>query len=98
MIFYDGKAHKFDKIVFNIPETGHMSGPWTIVSNDDRFVMEFVPIFDRDSKVDLPGGKSDQHQVFGNFTGKAVLDDGTVLKIKDFFGFAEDIINDWRPE
>ena len=37
--------------------------------------------------------KSIQHQVFGYFTGTAVLDDGTKLEIKDFPGFAEDVFN-----
>lgn len=94
VIFHDGKAHKFDGIVFNIPKSSYLA-PWTIVSNDGRFVMDFVPVLDRDSSVSLPGTTSSQHQVFGYFTGKAVLDDGTELFIKDFFGFAEDVINDW---
>lgn len=95
MIFYDGKAHKFDQIVFHIPSAGYML-PWTINSNDNRFVMDFVPVFDRFSEIDLPNGASTQHQVFGKFTGTAVLDDGTELEIKDFFGFAEDVVNNWE--
>ena len=39
--------------------------------------------------------KSDQHQVFGRFTGKAVLDDGTVLQIRNLMGFAERVENKW---
>ena len=38
---------------------------------------------------------SDQHQVFGKFTGVAILDDGTKIKIKDFVGFAEKVSNKW---
>lgn len=94
VIFYDGKAHKFDQIVFNIPESSYLD-PWTIVSNDGRFIMDFQPILDRDSEITLQGTTSSQHQVFGRFTGKAILDDGTELYIKDFFGFAEDVINNW---
>ncbi|MCI6771984.1 MAG: DUF2804 domain-containing protein [Oscillospiraceae bacterium] len=33
--------------------------------------------------------ETDQHQVFGRLTGKAVLDDGTVLEVKDLMCFAE---------
>ena len=73
-----------------------MAGPWHIVSNDGRFDMTMVPLLDRDAICDLSKGGSLQHQVFGRFTGKAVLDDGTVLQIKDFFGFAEDVINNWN--
>lgn len=96
MIFYDGKAHKFDQIVFHIPEEGHMAGPWHIVSNDGRFDMVMEPVLDRDALCDIEKGGSLQHQVFGRFTGSCVLDDGTVLKVKDFFGFAEDVINNWN--
>jgi hypothetical protein len=39
--------------------------------------------------------KSDQHQVFGRFTGKAVLDSGTVVAVKDLLGFAEKVENKW---
>jgi len=31
----------------------------------------------------------------GYFTGTVILDDGTVLKVKDFFGFVEDVLNWW---
>ena len=96
MIFYDGVAHKFDAITFRIPEEGHMAGNWKIQSNDGRFDMEMTPILDRYAPCDLEKGGSLQHQVFGRFTGKCVLDDGTVLNVKDFFGFAEDVINNWN--
>ena len=39
--------------------------------------------------------KSDQHQVFGRFTGRAVLDDGREIRVKDFLGFAEKVENKW---
>lgn len=94
MFFYDGKTHKFDQIVFNIPEDSFMK-PWTIVSNDGRFDMAFTPVLDRNSDTVKNGYGSVQHQVFGTFTGKAVLDDSTVLKLEDFWGFAEEVKNFW---
>ncbi|MBP5305525.1 MAG: DUF2804 family protein, partial [Lachnospiraceae bacterium] len=36
---------------------------------------------------------SDQHQVFGRMSGKAVLDDGTEVNIKDVLCFAEKVHN-----
>ena len=96
MLFYDGKAHKLDRITFNIPggEKDFMS-PWTFSSNDGRFEMYFVPVLDRASCTDVKLIKSDQHQVFGRFTGKAVLDDGKVIEVKDLPGFAEKVENKW---
>ena len=57
--------------------------------------MDFRPVLDRASCTDVKLIKSDQHQVFGMFTGKAVLDDGTVIEVKDFPGFAEKVENKW---
>ena len=46
-------------------------------------------------KTDLLVICSDQHQVFGRFSGKAVLDDGRELKIENLTGFAEKVRNKW---
>ena len=55
--------------------------------------MDFVPIIDRAAKIDVKFIITDQHQVFGRMSGKAILDDGTVLEIKDLLCFAEDVHN-----
>lgn len=92
MLFYDGKCHKLDDVVFNIPSTGY-TDPWTFSSSDGRFEMDFEPIIDRCARIDAKLILTDQHQVFGRMSGKAVLDDGTVLEIKDLLCFAEDVHN-----
>ncbi len=99
MLFYNGKAHKLDQVVFNIPKDGtgrdDLMNSWTFGSNDGRFQMTFAPVLDRASRTDALIVCSDQHQVFGRFSGTAVLDDGKVIKVKDFFGFAEKVKNRW---
>lgn len=92
MLFYDGKSHKLDDITFNIPKTSY-TDLWTFTSSDGRFETEFAPIIDRAAKIDVKIIKTDQHQVFGRMNGKAVLDDGTQLEIKDLLCFAEDVHN-----
>ncbi|HPA72369.1 MAG TPA: DUF2804 domain-containing protein [Spirochaetota bacterium] len=94
MLFYRGKAHKLEHVSFHIPDDSFMK-PWKFSSSDGRFEMDFVPILDRSQSDNVLLIKSDQHQVFGRFTGRAVLDDGRVLDIKDFLGFAEKVINRW---
>lgn len=69
--------------------------PWTFTSDDGRFEMEFIPIIDRSSRTDIKLICSDQHQVFGRYSGRAVLDDGTVIEVSDFLGFAEKVMNKW---
>lgn len=93
-LFFDGRVHKLDAVEFHIPEESYLT-PWRFSSSDHRFEMDFVPILDRASCTDVLVIKSDQHQVFGRFTGTAVLDDGTRLVVKDFFGFAEKVVNRW---
>ena len=92
MLFYDGKCHKLDDVTFNIPESGY-TDPWTFTSSDGRFEMEFTPILDRAAKIDIKVIITDQHQVFGRMNGKAILDDGTVIEVKDCLCFAEDVHN-----
>ena len=69
--------------------------PWHFTSSDGRFTAEFRPILDRAAFTDFKVLKSDQHQVFGRFTGECVLDDGTTLSFRDFPGFAEQVENKW---
>lgn len=97
IIFYDGKGHKFDDISFNIPvgadgKKDYMS-PWTISSSDGRFEADFVPVLDRAAKIDVKFIITDQHQVFGRMSGKAVLDNGEIIEFKDVLCFAEDVHN-----
>lgn len=97
IIFYDGKGHKFDDIFFNIPldkngSKDYMS-PWTFTSSDGRFEADFVPLLDRAAKIDVKVIVTDQHQVFGKMSGKAILDDDEVIVFKDVLCFAEDVHN-----
>ena len=92
MLFYDGKCHKLDDVTFHMDKTDYMK-PWKFTSSDGRFEMDFVPVLDRAAKTDFKIIVTDQHQVFGRMTGKCILDDGTVIELKDFMCFAEDVHN-----
>lgn len=94
MVFYKNKAHKLDQVTFHMNTDDYMQ-PWKITSNDGRFEMDFVPLLDRASSFDFKLLKSVQHQVFGHFSGRVVLDDGTALNVTEFLGFAEDVLNWW---
>ena len=98
MLFYGGKAHKLSRVDFGIPMRDRKEdylAPWQFTSDDGRFEMEFLPVIDRASCTDAKLIKSDQHQVFGRFTGTAVLDDGTELRVQNLMGFAEKVENRW---
>ena len=95
MLFHDGVAHKLDRVYFHLPRDTYDGAPWRFTSNDDRFDMYFEPILDRAADVNAVLVRSTQHQVFGRFTGTAVLDDGSSLEIENLLGFAEEVRNRW---
>lgn len=98
VLFYNGRAHKLGYVIFHIPlkkGKADFLAPWRIESDDGRLQLDFVPVMDRAACTDAKLIKSDQHQVFGHFTGTAILDAGTEIQIKDFFGFAEKVENKW---
>lgn len=98
MLFYNGKSHKIDEITFNIPNKDgvyYYTDPWTFTSNDGRFEMVFKPVIDRQAPLDVKLICMLPHQVFGLLSGKAVLDDGTEIIIKNKMVFAERVHNKW---
>ena len=70
-------------------------GPWSFTSSDGRFEAGFTPILDRKALTTLGIIQSNQHQVFGYFDGTATLDDGQVIQLNHFLGFAEKVHNKW---
>lgn len=95
MVFVDGVAHKLDQVTFHIPPGTYDGAPWRFSSNDGRLEMTFEPILDRADRTDLKIIRNIGHQVFGHFSGTAVLDDGRKLAFSDLLGFAEEIENAW---
>ena len=99
MLFCDGIAHKLSRVDFGIPkkadESDDLLAPWHFTDDEGRLDMVFTPLFDRASKTDVLVICSDQHQVFGRFSGTVQLDDGRILKLNDFLGFAEKVFNKW---
>ena len=65
---------------------------WTITSDDNAITGKFRPILDRNALTDVKIIVTDQHQVFGNFSGTVVLD-GEKVEIKDFLCALEVVRN-----
>lgn len=99
MLFYNGIVHKLEAVTFEIPIKVDGSEdylkPWNFTSSDGRFEAGFTPILDRAAFTSLGIILSDQHQVFGYFDGKAILDNGYEILLNHFFGFAEKVRNKW---
>ena len=98
MLFHNGRAHKLDEVTFQLPQKDgkddYMS-PWQFTSSDGRLEMTFTPVYDNVNDIDLGVICMSGHQVFGKFTGRAVLDDGTAIDLVDRMGFVEKYHNKW---
>jgi hypothetical protein len=86
--FGDGKLHKLDKITFHIPPSNWLA-PWRFTSNDNRLEMTFTPHQERIERRRLFFHNSTRRQVYGFFSGKALLDDGSLIEFQNLTGFAE---------
>jgi hypothetical protein len=93
-LFLDGKIHKLEEVVFHIDEGDYLR-PWSFSSSDGRFEMSFEPILDRSARASFLAIKTDQHQIFGRYSGIAVLDGGERIELDGLLGFAEKVVNLW---
>jgi hypothetical protein len=79
-------------VIFHVDENQkEWLKPWTFSSSDGRFEMKMEPIMDRHTR----GPQGPSHQVFGYYSGTAVLDDGQKLTVDRIFGFAEKNVYRW---
>lgn len=93
MIFYGGRSHKLGKVDFVLGK--EYMDAWRLQDREGRLDLILSPVYDRTTAIKLLWVNNCCHQMFGTFTGKAVLDDGTVLEIKDVASFAEHAVNNW---
>lgn len=96
-IFYDGKVHKFGAVDVEVfPKDDKYTDNWHLVSEDGRFDFVMKPFYDHHCDTNLFNLlRMHSHQVHGLWSGKAVLDDGTVIEVEDMYAFCEYVENKW---
>ncbi|MDR2094605.1 MAG: DUF2804 domain-containing protein [Treponema sp.] len=86
--FTDGRIHKLNQVTFHISPANWLL-PWHFTSNDNRLEMTFYPNQERVERHWVLFHSLRRRQVFGYFSGKILLDDGTPLEFQNITGFAE---------
>jgi hypothetical protein len=86
--FLDGKVHKLAQVTFRISPANWLL-PWHFTSNDNRFEMVFRPYQERVEHHRMFFHSLRRRQVWGFFSGKVILDDGSELAFWNITGFAE---------
>ncbi len=93
IVFYDGKAHKLDQVIFHHHDRDP-ARPWRFTSNDNRFNMVLKPLIPEKSRLNAMLFLTDTSIIHGLYSGHIILDNGEKIQIKNMLGHAEDII--WR--
>ena len=98
MFFYDKEAYKLEDVTFNIPkdEKGKINflDRWTLTSQNNDIDLIFEPIIDRYANTNALIIQSNQHQVFGYFSGTIKVN-GETYTLNNLLGFAEMVKNRW---
>ena len=88
-VILDGRVHKLGDVGFDYT-SGEYMRPWCFRDDAGRLDLTFTPFHDRTARTNLGLIFSEVHQMFGRYSGHAVLDDGQTLEIRDLVGFAEE--------
>jgi len=91
ILFWGDTVHKLGDVQFERGD-GYME-PWHLHDKEDRLDLIFTPEYDRTTKTKLLWVDNCCHQMFGSFSGRAVLEDGMTLKINNLISFAEHAVN-----
>ncbi len=91
-LILDGRVHKLANVDFTYDNNQFMN-PWTMRS--DRVDLTFTPFLERTARTNLLLIRSEVHQMFGEYTGSVVTDDGTSLAIEGLVGWAEEHTARW---
>lgn len=92
-LFYKDEIHKLGKLEIELGKS--YMDPWRLRDAEGRLDLTLNPVYDRETRIKLLWVDNNTHQMFGKFTGKAVLDNGTQLRVEDITGFAEHAVNNW---
>ncbi len=88
-VVVDGRIHKLEQVPFQYTSDDYMQ-PWQFKDSQGRLNLTFTPFKDRTARTNLGVIFSEVHQMFGLYTGWAVLDTGERVEIRDLTGFAEE--------
>lgn len=90
MFFWNNKAYKLGDV-----QEVRIGDNYRYMDAEKRFVFDVEPFFDNYTRTKAPRVKNSCHQVFGNWHGYVVLDDGTQVTVPSFVAFCEHADNNW---
>lgn len=93
ILFYGDLVCKLGEVRFDMSPDYML--PWHIYDLEGKLDLTLRPVYDRTTRTRLLWVDNCCHQMFGEFKGRAALEDGTELKIDNIISFAEHAVNNW---
>lgn len=94
MFFYNGKAYKLGKLAVRRDEKDY-SKPWRFIDEGGLLDLTMQPEYDHETQTKLLFVNNHCHQVFGRFSGWAMLPSGEAIEVEDLPAFCEHAVNNW---
>lgn len=88
-VIVDGRVHKLGWVDADFDARDYRK-PWRFRDREGRLDVELAPGFERIARSEAVLLRSEVHQCFGRWSGRAALDDGAELRIAGLPGFAEE--------
>ncbi len=94
MFFWNGKAYKLDTLEVERDANDYMK-PWHFRDKDGYFDFVMTPVYDRYTENNMLVINTRCHQIFGCYSGTAMMPNGEVIEVKDLMAFCEHAENRW---
>lgn len=96
MVFVNGKAHKLGKVKIFIRRDNYKKDymrTWTFYDEDGKLELIFEPDIDKHKGFYNICASCYPHQVFGQYSGRVVLEDGKEIELINVPGFAMRVLS-----
>lgn len=94
MFFWNGKAYKLGELQVERDARDYMA-PWRFRDEAGCFDFTMTPVYDNFTQTKIAFIDTHCHQVFGRYSGAAVLPGGEKIKVPDMPAFCEHAENRW---
>ena len=94
MFFWNGRAYKLGALRVERDARNYMA-PWHLQDEDGKFDFVMTPVYDNFTQTKLGPVHTQCHQVFGHYSGTALLPEGEKLEICELLAFCEHAQNRW---
>lgn len=92
-LILDGRLNKISEELVWRYDSKDWYAPWRMTG--ERVELDFYPEYVRSSDSTRLWMRSREDQAFGHYQGRVTADNGSVVEIKDLFGWAEEVQRRW---